>query len=151
MLVVFLNFRFLLSLSSASASSSASSSTSLLQNYGFLIMRQTLSVPTRTPKTLTWRGLTGLRSGSFTWWALLSCYFLLVVHMLISVTIRIPSKAKQSLSHLFNSFWKFHFIHSFIHSSHFYSASSSPLLLRGAPYYSTDTASEFHAEAHRQL
>ena len=43
------------------------------------------------------------------------------------------------------------FIHSFIHSDHFYSASSSPLLLRGAPDYSTDTVSEFHAEAHRQL
>src|SRR6218665_1764958 len=40
------------------------------------------------------------------------------------------------------------FIHSF---DHFYSATSSPLLLRGAPDYSTDTVSEFHAEAHRQL
>src|SRR6218665_875120 len=40
---------------------------------------------------------------------------------------------------------------SFIHSGHFYSAPSSPLLLRGAPDYSTDTVSEFHAEAHRQL
>ena len=40
---------------------------------------------------------------------------------------------------------------SFIHSGHFYSASSSPLLLRGAPDYSTDTVSEFHAEVHRQL
>src|SRR6218665_1424238 len=40
---------------------------------------------------------------------------------------------------------------SFIHSGHFYSAPSSPLLLRGAPVYSTDTVSEFHAEAHRQL
>src|SRR6218665_3178735 len=40
---------------------------------------------------------------------------------------------------------------SFIHSfGHFYSAPSSPLLLRGAPDYSTDTVSEFHAEAHRQ-
>src|SRR6218665_2981099 len=39
-------------------------------------------------------------------------------------------------------------IHSF---GHFYSAPSSPLLLRGAPDYSTDTVSEFHAEAHRQL
>ena len=37
------------------------------------------------------------------------------------------------------------------HSGHFYSAPSSPLLLRGAPDYSTDTVSEFHAEAHRQL
>src|SRR6218665_1021842 len=43
------------------------------------------------------------------------------------------------------------FIHSFIYSSHFYSAPSSPLPLRGAPDYSTDTVSEFHAEAHRQL
>ena len=42
-------------------------------------------------------------------------------------------------------------IHSFIHSDHFYSAPSSPLLLRGAPDYSTDTVLEFHAEAHRQL
>ena len=42
-------------------------------------------------------------------------------------------------------------IHSFIHSGHFYSAPSSPLLLRGAPDYCTDTVSEFHAEAHRQL
>src|SRR6218665_1714735 len=41
---------------------------------------------------------------------------------------------------------------SFIHSfGHFYSAPSSPLLLRGAPDHSTDTVSEFHAEAHRQL
>src|SRR6218665_2990349 len=39
----------------------------------------------------------------------------------------------------------------FIHSGHFYSAPSSPLLLRGAPDYSTDTVSEFHAKAHRQL
>ena len=40
---------------------------------------------------------------------------------------------------------------SFIHSGHFHSAPSSPLLLRGAPDYSTDTVSEFHAEGHRQL
>src|SRR6218665_2029672 len=40
---------------------------------------------------------------------------------------------------------------SFIHSGHFYSASSSPLLFRGAPDYSTDTVPELHAEAHRQL
>ena len=37
---------------------------------------------------------------------------------------------------------------SFIHSGYFYSAPSSPLLLRGAPDYST--VLEFHAEAHRQ-
>src|SRR6218665_1850219 len=41
--------------------------------------------------------------------------------------------------------------HHVIHSGHFYSAPSSLLLLRGAPDYSTDTVSEFHAEAHRQL
>src|SRR6218665_2197964 len=39
------------------------------------------------------------------------------------------------------------FIHSFIYSRYFYSASSSPLILRGASDYSVDTASEFHAEA----
>src|SRR6218665_2266410 len=39
------------------------------------------------------------------------------------------------------------FVHSFIHSGHFYSVSSSSPLLRGAPDYSTDTVSEFHAEA----
>ena len=41
--------------------------------------------------------------------------------------------------------------YSFIHSWYFYSASSSPLLLRGAPNYSADTVLEFHAEASRQL
>src|SRR6218665_2976600 len=46
---------------------------------------------------------------------------------------------------------KFQLIDSFIHSGHFYSAPSSPLLYRGTPDYSTDTVSEFHAEAHRQL
>ena len=46
---------------------------------------------------------------------------------------------------------KLTFSHSFIHSGHFYSASSSPLLLRGAPDYSTDTVSKFHTKAHRQL
>ena len=39
------------------------------------------------------------------------------------------------------------FIHSFIHSGYFYSASSSSLLLRGTPDYSTDTVPEFHAKA----
>src|SRR6218665_2518128 len=39
------------------------------------------------------------------------------------------------------------FIHTFIHSGYFYSASSSPLVLSGAPDYSTDTGSEIHAEA----
>ena len=38
-----------------------------------------------------------------------------------------------------------------VHSGHLYSDPSSHLLLRGAPDYSTDTVSEFHANAHRQL
>ena len=38
-------------------------------------------------------------------------------------------------------------IHSFIHSGHFYSAASSPQLLRSAPDHSTYTVSEFHAKA----
>ena len=52
----------------------------------------------------------------------------------------------------FNTYRDHSFIHSFIHSfGHFYSAPSNPLLLRGTPDYSTDTVSEFPAEAHRQL
>ena len=35
-----------------------------------------------------------------------------------------------------------HIVHSFIHSGCFYSASSSPILLKGAPDYSSDTGSE---------
>src|SRR6218665_2248321 len=41
-----------------------------------------------------------------------------------------------------SSFLLFLLIHSFIHSSYFYSAFSSPRLLRGAPDYSNDTMSE---------
>src|SRR6218665_413539 len=44
-----------------------------------------------------------------------------------------------------------HGTNSFIHPGHFYSAPSSPLPLRSAPDYSTNTVSEFNAEAHRQL
>ena len=40
---------------------------------------------------------------------------------------------------------------SSFHSGHFYSTPSSPLPVRGALDYSTDTVSEFHAKAHRQL
>ena len=36
------------------------------------------------------------------------------------------------------------FIHPFIHSGYFYSASSSPLLLRGTHDYSNDTCRSFH-------
>src|SRR5688572_3462176 len=42
------------------------------------------------------------------------------------------------------------FIFSFIHFRYLYSAPSR-FLLRGAPDYSADTESEFHAEAHEQL
>src|SRR6218665_2454355 len=59
---------------------------------------------------------------------------------------RISNRRQQRLKDL-----RMNVIHSFIHSGHFYSASSSPLPLSGAPDYSTDTVSEFHAEAHRQL
>src|SRR6218665_18476 len=45
---------------------------------------------------------------------------------------------------------EYSFFH-FTHSDHFNSAPSSLPLLSGAPDYSTDTVSEFHAEAHRQL
>src|SRR6218665_3673397 len=55
------------------------------------------------------------------------------------------------LSFMLNLSQAQYIIHSFTHSGHFYSAPSSPLPLRGAPDYSTDTVSEFHAEAHRQL
>src|SRR5678816_3141380 len=41
-------------------------------------------------------------------------------------------------------------IHSFIHFRYLYSAFSR-FLLRGAPDYSADTESEFHAEAHEHL
>ena len=41
-------------------------------------------------------------------------------------------------------------MHSFIHFRYLYSAPSR-FLLRGAPDYSADTESEFHAEAHDQL
>src|SRR6218665_2952172 len=56
---------------------------------------------------------------------------------------------EQDLMRLFKS--SSDMTHSFIHSGHLYSAPSSHLLLRGTPDYSTDTVSEFHAEAHRQL
>ena len=36
---------------------------------------------------------------------------------------------------------------TFIPSGYFYSSSSYPLLLRGAPDYSIDTMSKFHSEA----
>ena len=67
-------------------------------------------------------------------------------------TVTDPKKnVTYTLSDMSNVSYQFISIHSFIHSGHFYSAPSSLPLLRGAPDYSTDTVSEFHAEAHRQL
>src|SRR6218665_1338446 len=43
------------------------------------------------------------------------------------------------------------FIHSFIHSSYFYSASSSPLLLRGAPTTAQILCRSFTLKRHRQV
>src|SRR6218665_1574830 len=57
----------------------------------------------------------------------------------------------ESLDSILISNFYYYFHLFIIHSVHFYSAPSSPLLLRGAPNYSTDTVSEFHTEAHRQL
>ena len=47
--------------------------------------------------------------------------------------------------------WKCISTISVLHSGYLHGAPSSPLPLRGAPDYSTDTVSELHAEAHRQL
>src|SRR2546428_841003 len=46
--------------------------------------------------------------------------------------------------------WGYAHSYSFIHFRYLYSAPSR-FLLRGAPDYSADTESEFHAEAHEQL
>src|SRR6218665_189717 len=86
---------------------------------------------------------------------------IIIIIIIIVVIIIITSSCTQLKTHFVFS-WLIHhdmyyfrlihsFIHSFSHSGHFYSAPSSPLPLRGAPDYSTDTVSEFHAEAHRQL
>src|SRR6218665_367391 len=56
----------------------------------------------------------------------------------------------SSLAHIFQPNKQTNYL-QFVRYGHFYSAPLSPLLLRGAPDYSTDTVSEFHAEAHRQL
>ena len=42
-------------------------------------------------------------------------------------------------------------VHSFIHSGYLYSASSSPLLLRGAPYTARTLCRNFTPKRHRQL
>src|SRR6218665_589634 len=44
-----------------------------------------------------------------------------------------------------------HWIHSFIHSGHFYSASSSPLLLRSAPDTALILCRSFTPKRNRQL
>src|SRR6218665_1581702 len=52
------------------------------------------------------------------------------------------TKSEHSFIHSFIRSFIHSFIHSIIHSGYFYSASSSPLLLRGAPDYCIDTVSE---------
>ena len=69
-----------------------------------------------------------------------SIYMYICVFTYIYMYLPTSNSLSQALMH-----------YSFIHSGHFYSAPWSPLLLRGAPDYSTDTVLEFHAEAHRQL
>ena len=71
---------------------------------------------------------------------LLFLFMLLLLLMMMLLKFAAASTVQYKQMHL-----------SFIHSGHFYSAPLSPLLLGGAPDYSTDTVSEFHAEAHRQL
>jgi len=68
-------------------------------------------------------------------------------------TARVSTTAGVLLKTLFKSYYKLwpslqkqntmeKVVMSFIYSRYFYSVSSSPLLLRGAPNYSTDTVSE---------
>src|SRR6218665_3003870 len=71
------------------------------------------------------------------------------MHMHGCYTMHMRAMSVTLCSHMYLNIHSF--IHSFIHSGHFYSAHSSHLPLRGAPDYSTDTVSEFHAEAHRQV
>src|SRR6218665_3697882 len=72
----------------------------------------------------------------------LLCYFMLPY----LVTMTYVTVAYVTLPYV--TLW---YLHSFIHSGHFYSAPSIPLLLRGAPDYSTNTVSEFHPQTHTQL
>src|SRR6218665_2968600 len=58
---------------------------------------------------------------------------------LIACCIRSYFTCKHSAVRVSDCILNENSIHSFIHSGHFYSAPSSPLLLRGAPDYSTDT------------
>src|SRR6218665_84490 len=74
----------------------------------------------------------------------MSSFLIVLISAQYTVTLQISVFTILFLRHLHSS-------HSFIHSGHFYSAPSSPLLLRRAPDYSPDTVSEFHVEAHRQL
>src|SRR6218665_3328536 len=55
----------------------------------------------------------------------------------------IPSQKMEFEHLLFQNSTLLQAIISLIHSGHFYSDPSSPLLLRGAPDYNTDTVSEF--------
>src|SRR6218665_282903 len=52
---------------------------------------------------------------------------------------------------MFNKCLPYSFIHSFIHTGYFHSASSSPLLLRGAPDTARIPSQSFTPKRHRQL
>ena len=62
--------------------------------------------------------------------------------LIVRISTRRLHRNYEESTFIFNSF-----IHSIIHSDHFYSASSSPLLLRSALDTAMDSVQEFHAEA----
>src|SRR6218665_4194894 len=76
-----------------------------------------------------------------------------------SITIRKRSFARRLLRRPLSSYLSlvrlvniiFFIINAFIHSRCFYSAASSPLPLRGAPDYSSDTVSELTPKRYRKL
>src|SRR6218665_3543818 len=85
------------------------------------------------------------------WWLELKVHLLNKKPMQKHLTYEFSLPATIMRTTWFRTLYSHACIYSFIHSGHFYSAPSSPLLLRGAPDHSTDTVSEFHLEAHSQL
>src|SRR6218665_263801 len=81
------------------------------------------------------------------WWLELKVHLLNKKPMQKHLTYEFSLPATIMRTTWFRTLYSHACIYSFIHSGHFYSAPSSPLLLRGAPDHSTDTVSGFHAEA----
>src|SRR6218665_875141 len=91
----------------------------------------------------------------------LSSYSLIVLSSTLSIFFTRLSSAVSAflsmatcrfLSHLLYTSRHLHvFIHSFIHSDHFYSASSSILLIRSAPDTARILCQSFTPKRHRQL